>query len=163
MPGNSLVLFIIDDDSAAMHSLKNFVERKYPGIEVATFGSGESALVELHRKPDVIVLDYHLKNEKEELNGIEILKRIKDLLPHTPIIFMSDDDHENVAANIVKYGAYDYIVRGSGAYQRLEIMINNATGHLSLHRQIRVQRIFNIVFILLLFIAFAAIFLDRYF
>jgi DNA-binding NarL/FixJ family response regulator len=148
---DSFLIFLIDDDAASLEQIKTFINTKYGDANIEAFTSGEKALMELHRKPDVIILDYHIySKDTANMSSLEILKRITQLLPHTPVIFLSDADSPEIAENIIKYGAFDYIVRNDHAFNRLEIMIDNATGHLSLHKQIRTQKIFNIILILLI-------------
>jgi DNA-binding NtrC family response regulator len=79
-----------------------------------------------------------------------ILKRIKQLLHSVPVIFISASDDPQISADIIKYGAFDFILKDQDALQRLEIMINNATGHLSLKKEIATQKLFNTILVALL-------------
>jgi DNA-binding NarL/FixJ family response regulator len=156
-------IFIIDDDATMREMLKDFCETKYSDAEVCTYATGEPAMEDLYLKPEVIVLDYYLDSvEKNAMNGIETLKRIKELLPNTPVLFLSSQDNPQIAADTIKHGAYDYIVKNEGAFNRLEIMINNSTGHLSLKKQLTVQRTFNIVLFALLILALLGFIFSRY-
>ncbi|HYV91378.1 MAG TPA: response regulator [Chitinophagales bacterium] len=156
-------IFIIDDDAAMREMLKDFCETKYSEAEVCAFATGEAAMEDLYLKPEVIVLDYYLDSvDRTAMNGIETLKRIKELLPNTPVLFLSSQDNPEIAADTIKHGAYDYIVKNENAFNRLEIMINNSTGHLSLRKQLSVQRIFNIVLFILLVLALIGFIVSRY-
>ena len=147
----AIKIFIVDDDPAMLEMINDFLQDKYSDAERSSFTTGEEALVELHKKPDVIILDYHLDSkDKTAMNGIDILKRIKELLPNEPVIFLSSQENPQVASDTIRFGAYDYIVKNESAFQRLEIMINNVTGHRSAQKQLRVQRTFNIILLLLL-------------
>jgi DNA-binding NarL/FixJ family response regulator len=159
----SFKIFIVDDDSAMREMIRDFIATKFDEAEITVYATGESALVELFKKPDVIILDYHLDNTATDaMNGIDILKRIKELLPHVPVIFLSGDEKPEIAANTVKYGAYDYIVKNENAFHRLEIMITNSTGHMTLKKQLNVQRIFNIILLVLLIVVVASFFISRF-
>ena len=154
---DSFTVFIIDDDKMMLILLKDFVQSKYGDATVDVFATGEEALMELHRKPNVILLDYHLDSKQQNaMNGLEILKRIKQLLPHVPVIFLSAQDDPGISADVIKYGGYDYIVKGEDAFHRLEVMINNATGHLSLRKAVKTQKIFNVILIILFVIILVA-------
>jgi two-component system OmpR family response regulator len=153
------LIFIIDDDKLMQTMLQDFVLTKYDGATVQCFLTGEEAIMELYKKPDVILLDYHLDtNIASANNGLEILKRIKQLIHSIPVIFITSQEDTKTSADIIKYGAYDYIVKGENAFNRLEIMINNSTGHISLQKQLKTQKFFNI-FLILLFVAIVLVFL----
>ena len=155
-------IFVIDDDASMREMISDFLQTKYNEPEIFLFATGEAALAEVYRKPEVIILDYYLDNaDKNAMNGVEILKRIKELLLNVPVLFLSSQDNPEIAANTIKYGAYDYIVKNENAFQRIEIMINNATGHLSVQSQLKTQRIFNLVLILLLSAMVVGFFLSQ--
>jgi two-component system OmpR family response regulator len=156
-------IFIIDDDAVMQTMIRDFLASKYSDSELSVFTSGENALVELYRKPDVIVLDYHLDvTLKQAMNGIDILKRIKELLPNVPVIFLSGNDNPTVAANTIQYGAYDYIVKNENAFHRLEIMINNSTGHMTVKKQLGLQKSFNVILLVLLAAVLLSVLLSRF-
>jgi len=58
-------------------------------------------------KPDLIILDVWLGNS--ELDGIELLKKFKNLNPLIPIIIISGHGTVDMAVNAIKNGAYDFI------------------------------------------------------
>jgi DNA-binding NtrC family response regulator len=158
----SFKIFIIDDDASMREMISDFLQTKYTAPEIFLFATGEAALAELYRKPEVIILDYFLDTtDKNAMNGVEILKRIKELLVNVPVLFLSGQDNPEIAANTIKYGAYDYIVKNESAFQRIEIMINNATGHLSTQSQLKNQRVFNLVLIILLSAMVVGFFLSQ--
>lgn len=159
MPLDKFLIFIIDDDTHMRSVLRDFIQSKYPDATVVCYDTGEKALMDLHQKPDVILLDYHLDSKDDAtLNGLEILKRIKQLLHAVPVIFLSSSEDPQISADIINYGAFDYIVKGDNALPRLEVMINNATGHLSLQKEMSTQKVFNRI-LLVLFIIILIIFI----
>jgi two-component system OmpR family response regulator len=146
----NLKITIIDDDPAMREMQKDFFEKKFPGSAITTFNSGEAALSEIYIEPDVIVLDYHLDSvNAEAMNGLQVLKKLKDQFPNVPVIFLSSQEKTEVAANTMKYGAYDYIVKNENAFHRLEILLNNIRGHASLKKNLGSQKIFNTILALL--------------
>src|SRR5438874_11984387 len=99
----SFRIFIVDDDPAMIEMTKDFLESRYADSEIYPFATGEAALAELYRKPEVIILDYQLDSiNSKAMNGIEVLRRIKELLPAVPIIFISSNEKPEVAANTIK-------------------------------------------------------------
>ena len=158
----SFKVFIVDDDPVMRQMIRDFLKSRYPDAEIFDYSTGESAMAELYRKPEVVILDYHLDSvEQSAMDGIEVLQHIKELLPNVPVIFISGNDNPEVAANTIKYGAYDYITKNESTFQRLEIMINNSTGHLSVKKQLKTQRAFNLVLLILLIAMVVGFFLTQ--
>ena len=57
--------------------------------------------------PELIILDVWLG--KSELDGIQLLKKFKDINPLVPIIIISGHGTVDMAVNAIKNGAYDFI------------------------------------------------------
>jgi len=119
------VVFLIDDDPLQLQMLTDFIKDRF-SVEVHPFSNGEAALKEIALKPEVVFLDYHLDGEQEgAANGIEILKRIKTELPLAQVVMLSGQDKMDIAADCIKNGAFDYIVKGESAFSRLELILTN--------------------------------------
>lgn len=125
VPKQARVVFVIDDDPLQLQMMKDHLNSKFV-LEMYEFSSGEAALSKLHLRPEVIILDYHLQAiGKPDENGIDILKQIKSKLPLSQVIMMSGQDKIGVSVDCMKYGAYDYIVKGESAFARIENIFNN--------------------------------------
>lgn len=146
----NLKISIIDDDPAMSEMLKDFFAKNFPGSIITAFTSGETALQGIYFEPDVIVLDYHLDSiNLEAMNGLQVLKKLKDQFPNVPVIFLSSQEKSEVAANTMKYGAYDYIVKNENAFHRLQILLNNILGQAALKKNLGTQKVFNVVLAIL--------------
>lgn len=120
-------VFLVDDEPIQNEMLKDFLSERYT-YEIKIFESGEEAMANMHLRPEIIVLDYHLNAHLNDAkNGVEILKDIKDQYPETQVIMLSGQDKIDVAIDTMKYGAFDYIVKGESAFSRIENVINNAS------------------------------------
>jgi len=115
-----ILLFLVDDDALFLKSL----EIEFSGnIEssIKTFATGELCLDNLPQNPDVVILDYHLNSiDKNAINGLETLDRIKTINPLIPVIMLSSQDKIEVAVNCMKHQAFDYIVKSETAFVRLQ-------------------------------------------
>jgi two-component system chemotaxis response regulator CheY len=58
-------------------------------------------------KPDVVLLDITMP----EMNGVEALKRIKELDPDARVIICSAMGQQAMVAQAIQYGAKDFIVK----------------------------------------------------
>ncbi|MFI5219386.1 MAG: response regulator [Bacteroidia bacterium] len=135
---------IIDDDPTMTEMLKDFITKKYAAAKITTYKTGEEALSEFYIQPDVVVLDYHLDSIiPNAMNGLQILRKVKERFPDTPVIFLSSEEKPEIAVNTIKYGAYDYIVKNDNAFHRLEIIITNILTHGELKKNLGSQKFFN--------------------
>lgn len=118
-------IFLVDDEPIQNEMLKDYLAERF-SYEIKTFESGESALREISVRPQIVVLDFHLNSHLPNAqNGVEVLKKIKELSPESQVIMLSGQDKLEVAVESMKYGAYDYVVKGETAFSRMENVINN--------------------------------------
>ncbi|MDB4107937.1 response regulator, partial [Bacteroidia bacterium] len=66
-----------------------------------------------------ILLDY----EMEGLNGFEVLRKIKRYNPNTYVIMMSSQDDVSNAVDTLKFGAFDYIIKGENDAAKLKSVL----------------------------------------
>jgi two-component system, OmpR family, response regulator len=116
---NKIKLFLVDDDAMFLKSLEiEFLH--HTDFTVETFATGELCLENLSHKPDVIILDYHLNGvDRNAMNGIETLDKIKTSNPDIPVMMLSSQDKIDVAVSCMHHKAFDYIVKSETAFIRL--------------------------------------------
>jgi len=142
---------IIDDSPAMAEMIKDFISDKFKAATLTVYNTGESAMDGIYEKPDVIILDYHLDStDSLALNGLQILLKLKEKYNDVTIIFLSSEEKAEIAANTIKYGAYDYLVKNETAFHRLEIILNNILSHGELQKNLGGQKFFNRLLALLL-------------
>ena len=114
------MLFLVDDDALFLKSLEiEFGDNTESVIQ--TYATGELCLENLSQNPDVVILDYHLDSvDKNAINGLETLDRIKKANQGIPVVMLSSQDKIEVAVNCMKHQAYDYIVKSETAFIRLQ-------------------------------------------
>ena len=122
---NRVKLFLVDDDALFLKLLEiEFLE--HADFDIETFATGELCLKNLSHGPDVIILDYHLDGiDKNAINGIETLDKIKAFNPDIPVVILSSQDKIEVAVNCMHHKAFDYVVKSETAFMRLKKTINN--------------------------------------
>jgi two-component system OmpR family response regulator len=124
MAGNKQYVFLVDDEPIQNEMLKDWLSTKFR-YEFRTYESGEEAIKDADLKPQVIVLDYHLNSHLPDAkDGIEVLKMFKESLPDSKVIMLSGQDKIEVAIDSMKYGAFDYVIKGETAFSRMENIIN---------------------------------------
>jgi len=120
---NKIKLFLVDDDAMYLKLLEiEFNQNADFALE--TFATGEICMANLSHNPDVVILDYHLDGiDKNAMNGIEILDKIKAFNPDIPVVMLSSQDKIEVAVNCIHHKAFDYIVKSETAFLRLQTAI----------------------------------------
>jgi DNA-binding NtrC family response regulator len=135
---------IIDDDMQMREMLKDFIIDKFPSAEISSYSTGEDALRNILVEPNLILLDYHLDSiDATAMNGLQVLVKLRERFSNLPIIFISGQEKTEIAANTMKYGAWDYIVKNENTFNRLLIHINNILGQADLHKNLGTQKFFN--------------------
>jgi DNA-binding NtrC family response regulator len=121
---NKVRIFLVDDDALFLKSLEiDFLQKADFTIE--TFPTGELCLEKLSLNPDVIILDYYLDSiDKNAINGIETLDKIKAFNPEIPVVMLSSQDKIEVAINCMHHKAFDYVVKSETAFVRLQKAIS---------------------------------------
>lgn len=125
MNKEKIKLFLVDDDALFLKSLEiDFLENADFSIE--TFATGELCMESLSHNPDVIILDYHLDGiDKNAMNGLETLDKIKANNQAIPVVMLSSQDKIDVAINCMHHHAFDYVVKSETAFVRLQKIITS--------------------------------------
>lgn len=124
-------IFVVEDDPAYAKFLK-YVLGLNPDYEVEFFTNGKECLNNLHKNPAVITLDYSLP----DMPGEKVLSQIKSHDPNFNVIIVSAQEKIGTAVELLKLGAYDYIIKDQETKERLLNSINNARNKSSLVREI---------------------------
>ncbi len=123
-------LLVVDDEPAILHAFRRaFHDDAVELLTAETAAEGERLVRE--ESPDVVVLDLRLPDK----SGLECFKRIKEIDPRTPVIFVTGHGTVETAIEATKLGAYDYLFKPI-ELDELKALVNRAF-HLS--RMIRVQ------------------------
>lgn len=99
-------ILVIDDDVDMCLLLKRFLTKN--GYEVTLAHNGKKALEELeNHEPNLVLCDFRL----EDMDGKELLIKIKERYPRTPVIMVTGYSDIKVAVDVMKLGAYDYVTK----------------------------------------------------
>lgn len=108
---NATVL-IVDDETAIRYSVSKTLQRA--GYEVQEAESGEHALALLKTRPfDVVLTDIRMPNSA--FDGVELVRRIKEIDPDTVVILMTGYPSLSTAVEALRLGAHDYLIKPSSS------------------------------------------------
>ncbi len=125
------LIFIVDDEQAISKLLSYWAKDKWK-YRVETFATAEDALRNMNKKPDVVLLDIMLPG----MDGIETLKRIKQMDEDIPVLMLSAQGSIEVAVEALRFGAYDYFTKPIDQ-QKLELAIKNAIRNYDLTKELK--------------------------
>ena len=120
---NKIKIFLVDDDVVFLKSLEmDFLH--HGDFHIQTFVSGEQCLSAMSSNPDIIILDYLLDGtDKNAMNGIATLDKLRKLDPMIPVIMLSAQDKIEVAVECMHHKAFDYVVKSETSFLRLQKII----------------------------------------
>ena len=121
----SKIIFIVEDNPAYAKTLEAFIKTSFPDTkEIKIFPEGETCLMELHRNPDVIIIDYFLDAKYYDAEtGLEIIKKIRAQKPEMNIIVLSHQKNIDIVLEAVKTYHCSYIKKDEQAFDRVEEII----------------------------------------
>ena len=128
-------VLIIDDEDAVRSSLKMIFE--YEGYETLQAANGPVGLKLAEQEaPDLVFLDVRMP----QLDGLDVLKRLKEKDPALPVVILSGHGTVKTAVEAVKLGAFDFIEKPPDS-ERILIAARNALGHKKLAEENRRLRL----------------------
>ncbi len=129
-------IFLVDDDILFLKLLELQFSQE-GDFEIETFVTGELCIQNLFKKPEIIILDYHLDDiDKSAMNGIEALDKINDFDATIPVIMLSSQDKIDVAIDCMHHKAIDYVVKSETAFIRIKKIISTIFEHKKISRQL---------------------------
>ncbi len=156
------LIFIVQDNVIYKDLIVGYLQQKKFN-NLKTFKTGEECLKSVHLKPDIIVLDYSF----EGITGLELMKRTRAEHPEIDFIFLSGQNNLEVAVNIMKMGASDYIVKNAQAphnlLREIEFLIStNKAEKVKKGFQVGVIGFFIMLFLIIMIIILMTILLEDF-
>ena len=156
-----MLIFIVEDDPMHLQMLHDHLS-KMSDFKIKGFGTGEECIQHIKEKneiPDIVFLDFYLDNVvKDAMDGLDTLVEIKKIAPKADVVMLSRQDKIQVAVDVMKYGAFDYIVKGESAFYRAEKSVYNIYRYSKMRSNAGVYKkltiSFAIAFVLMLILFF---------
>ncbi len=145
----SITLFIVDDNKIISLALENMFKETFDEYEtsISRFETGEECLSRLNDViPDVIILDYHLTTNILGMDGISVLKKIKQVDKNIEVVMLSGEDKLEIAVECIKYGARDYVIKNDSSFVRINQIVQNIAEHINVKTNLKKYTIWNWVF-----------------
>jgi DNA-binding response OmpR family regulator len=98
-------ILVVDDDVKIQKLLKAFLDKQ--GCEVICVSTGDEALEEMNKHPSLVLLDIMMP----EVHGLQILNRIREISPATPVIIMTGLAEHAIGLESLKRGAVGFVTK----------------------------------------------------
>ena len=99
-------LLLVDDEEGYVKVLANRMGKR--NIDVTKALSGTEGIQALRKEDfDVAVVDLKM----EDMDGIEVLKVFKKMVPAMPVIMLTGHGSEKAAKDGIESGAFDYLIK----------------------------------------------------
>jgi DNA-binding NtrC family response regulator len=116
-------ILVVDDEKAMRESLNDWL--KEDGYQVGLAESGNKAIDMARNDPwEVILLDLKMPG----MNGLETLKKLKEVRPDAEILMMTAYATVDTAVQAMKEGAFDYLVKPFDP-DEVEMLIQKIVAH----------------------------------
>ena len=99
-------ILVVEDEPPILRAL--VLNLSHRGYDVTSAGTGSQGLeMARNRPPDLLLLDLGLP----DLDGLEVIRRMRTLLPTLPVIVLSARTTSNDKAMALDLGAVDYVTK----------------------------------------------------
>lgn len=117
-----LLMLIVEDQEFMRQTLREYVQSAYPDAEILEAADAAAALeLCVDRAPRLVLMDVALP----DANGIDVTARIKEMLPQTAVIIVSQHAADVYVERARTAGAFAYI-RKDKVYRELLPAIGRA-------------------------------------
>jgi DNA-binding NtrC family response regulator len=124
------VILVVDDQESIRHFVSQALSDA--GHEVLTAASGNEALERLKDgPPDLILLDLKLG----DIDGLDVLRKAKELYKELPIIMMTAHGDVESAVEAMKAGAFDFVTKPVHLDQ-LQVLVDRGLESQKLRREL---------------------------
>ncbi|MGB3403256.1 MAG: ATP-binding protein [Microcoleaceae cyanobacterium] len=118
-----LNILIIDDDEVDRLAVQRALKKAGVKLEVSEAADCSSGITQLqHRKFDCVFLDYRLPDQ----DGLALLQQAQVLQIRVPLIVLTGQGDEQIAVELIKAGASDYLSKSRVSPERLWQVVRNA-------------------------------------
>lgn len=128
-------ILIVDDEKAIRSTLRDILELEGYEVEEAENGVDAVAKVQQNAKFNLVLSDIKMP----QMDGVEVLERIKILRPDLPVVMISGHGNIDTAVEAVKKGAFDYISKPPDM-NKLLITVRNALDKSNLTSEVKKLR-----------------------
>lgn len=121
--GKALDILLVDDDAVDRMAICRALNRADLAVQVTEANSAEEAIAYLNRSSyDCVFLDYRLP----EQDGLSLIRQWRFEGVTIPLVVLTGQGDEQIAVDLMKAGASDYLIKTRVSPDRLALLLRNA-------------------------------------
>jgi DNA-binding NarL/FixJ family response regulator len=135
-----LTIAIVEDHPVVVEGLQRILANDLPVKTILEYYTGKDFIDAVKHNPqpiDVVLLDITLP----DINGIDLCREIKGLLPDTYILGFSNHNDRSLVMQLLANGASGYILKNASATELVNCILQALNGQVAFSEEIR--RIIN--------------------
>ena len=111
---DDFLVFVVEDDPWYGEFLEAAIQL-FPNVAVQRFSTAKACIDALGNRPSLLTLDYRLPG----MGGKDALRTILEKDPKAKVVVVSAQEDIETAVDLLKHGAYDYLVKNEQTRDRL--------------------------------------------
>ncbi|HSM80553.1 MAG TPA: ATP-binding protein [Nodosilinea sp.] len=121
--GRALDILLVDDDAVDRMAICRALDRADLAVQVTEVTDAAQAIANLANYTyDCVFLDYRLP----EQDGLSLVRQLRAEGVTTPLVVLTGQGDEQIAVDLMKAGASDYLVKTRVSPDRLALILHNA-------------------------------------
>nr|WP_278003471.1 hybrid sensor histidine kinase/response regulator [Nodosilinea sp. TSF1-S3] len=121
--GEALEILLVDDDAVDRMAICRALDRADLAVQVTEVTSAEQAIASLNSQTyDCVFLDYRLP----EQDGLSLIRQWRAEGVTIPLVVLTGQGDEQIAVDLMKAGASDYLIKTRVSPDRLALLLRNA-------------------------------------
>ncbi len=143
------LIFVVEDNKMYNQLITGHLSKNgYSSLKSFTSGKECIEAVQNNEIPNIVIQDYFMS----EMNGLEVLQKVKKIIPNVEFIFLTANEDIDVAVSTMKSGAYDYVIKDNVALDKVVNKIQKIIRVFELERKNKQIQFLVRMFLILLFV-----------
>ena len=114
-------IFVVEDNKIYSKSLHGFLTTRFPYAKIEIFSNGEACLIELHKNPTIVIMDYLLNaDDTNAADGLSIIQKIKASSHKTNTILLSAQTDLDVFVKAISIYVCTYLRKDEQAFKKVD-------------------------------------------
>lgn len=138
-------IYVVEDNEIYSLILANELLTK-TDFRITVFSSGEEMMkkIEEGKKPHMIISDYNLSLHGELRTAVQLVEKLNVIDSMIPVIILTAKDDIKSAVEILKKGAFDFVIKSDSAFYQIISSINKVADLLKLKEEILILSLIHI-------------------
>lgn len=112
-------VFLLEDNVLFLKTLHSSLDSSFgDNVSLESFSNSKSLMKAFGETPNVLVMDYNL-DENSDIEGIELVKKIREDYPNTQIIVLTNESDIRKASACYEAGAANFIRKDLNSIKRV--------------------------------------------